>query len=207
MADNFEFRDANGVIHEFRATDQGSGLYVPHHILEAGELHLGQVGGQISIVHDGFTRPGNTTAYTAGDAVNNSATVPAPVAVADTVRLLSGSGYIVGLRLVTNLKSITPRFRVHFIISTGVVTLSGDNLPFKLSYSQADEYLFYVDLPAMTTPADATNSTLSLAQDLTVRMPISLIGDTAIYYTLETLDAFTPANAQEFELYIYCDQN
>ncbi len=38
--------------------------------LVAGEAHIGEVGGKTALVTDGFTRPADTTAYTAKDAVS-----------------------------------------------------------------------------------------------------------------------------------------
>jgi hypothetical protein len=175
--------------------------------IEAGEAHLGEVGGRIASVSVEFTRPANTTAYTAGDVVSNSTVATVLMEFANLLRINAGSAYIVGARLVTDLKSIVPRFRVH-LFSTSTPTVAADNAAHKELYTESSQRLGYFDLPAMTTGADAANSTTSRTMDMTVRFPIIAAAATrSIYAMLETLDAFTPASGEKFTLVLIVDQN
>lgn len=85
-------------------------------------------------------------------------------------RVNAGSGYIVGARLVTDKKSVTPRFRVH-LFNTSNPTLSADNAAHQSLYADESKRIGVFDLPAMSTPSDTTNSTLSGASDYTLRVP------------------------------------
>lgn len=177
--------------------DFGDGTY--------GELHA--VAGKLVTVSTEFTRPNNTDGYIAGDVVSNSTSASTLIELANAVRSAGGSGYIVAIRLSTDKKSITPRFRVHFFNASNP-TVAVDNAQWKEVYADASKRLGYVDLNSMTTGADTTNSDMSRAQDLTVRVPFNAANSaTSIYALLEALDGFTPAANEEFTLTITVDQN
>lgn len=176
-------------------------------ILAAGENHIGAVGGQLVTVSGTFTRPADTTAYTIGDAVGDSTSALAVLTLSNVARAVGGSGYIVGARLETNLKSITPRFRVR-IFNASNPTKSNDNAAFKSVYADASKRLARLDLPAMITPADTTNSDMSSSEDNQLRIPFACGGATRDLYVLfETLDAFTPASGQSFTFTLTVDVN
>lgn len=175
--------------------------------LPAGEAHLGQLGGSMVEVVKEFTRPADTTAYTAGDMVSDSTIATTMQVLPNVARVNGGSGYITGMRLITDKKSITPRFRVRLFHTAGA-GLAIDNDPYKSLYADIAKRVGYVDLPAMSTPADATNSTQSESQDLGLRVPFVCDGGSRdLLYALEALDAFTPASGQKFSLKIVCDLN
>lgn len=154
-----------------------------------------------------FTRPADLTGYTARDVVCNSTSAPALLVLANLARANDVGGYLVGLRLATDKKSITPRFRVHFYRATDP-TLVNDNAVKKSLYVDEAKTGVYIDLPAMQTSFDATNSDMSFAQDMTIRVPfIPGSGGKDIYAQLETLDSFVPASAQKFTLTAWADQN
>jgi hypothetical protein len=163
--------------------------------------------GDIARVATEVTRPSDTTAYTAGDAVNNSTSAPVVITLANVARANDTGGYIVGVRLSTDKKSIVPRLRVHFYRASNP-NVPNDNAAMVSLYADESKKLGYVDLPAMITPADATNSTISFAQDYSVRIPfLPVSGGRAIYAALETRDAFTPASGEKFTLTVLVDQN
>lgn len=173
--------------------------------IAAGEAHIGEVGGNLTMITTAFTRPADTTAYAAGDAVGDSTSALTMQALANAARVSGGSGYIVGLRVTTNKKSITPRIRVHFWNTNGA-TLSNDNAAFQSKYADISKRVGYWDMPAMITPADTTNSDQSTAIDMTVRIPYTCAA-TNLYYTLETLDIFTPASGDAWSITVFCDRN
>lgn len=173
--------------------------------LTAGEAHLGELGGNLISVAVEFTRPSDTNAYSINDVVSDDTTTTTMQAIANAGRVSGGSGYIVGIRISTNKKSITPQFRIHFFNTTGA-TLSGDNANWQDKYADAAKRVAFYDMPAMTTGADTTNSDMSRALDMTMRIPY-VCAATSLYFVLETLTAFTPSSGQKFTVTVFLDRN
>ena len=163
--------------------------------------------GNVVRVDTEFTRPSPTTSYSTGDVVNDSTSSPTVITLSNAVRVNGGSGYIVRVALYTDKKSITPQFRVHFFNASDP-TISVDNTAYQEKYAELTKHLGYVDLPAMTTGKDATNSTMSVSANSAVRLPVVAGGSTRnLYAMLETLSNFAPANGQKFTLSINVDNN
>lgn len=164
------------------------------------------VGGKIVVASATFTRQANTTAYAANQVVSNSAAGTVMMALA-VGRVNGGSGYITGIRVSTNLKSITPRLRVH-LFNDNTATVSADLAAWQEKYADIAKRIFPYDMPAMATGADTTNSDMSRATDSTMRIPFVCGGATQnIYAVFETLDIFTPSSAEQFTLTLSADQN
>jgi len=154
-----------------------------------------------------FTRPADTTAYAANDVVSDSTSSTTLLAISGCARVNAGAGYITGIRVITDKKSITPRIRAH-LYNASNPTRSVDNTAMQVLYADISKRIGQIDLPAMTTGADTTNSTSSQAQDLTIRLPfVCAAASTTLYLLLETLDAFTPANGEKFTVVLYCEQH
>jgi hypothetical protein len=171
----------------------------------AGEAHLGEVGGNLIAVSVEFTRPNDTTPYGVSDVVSDSVSATTMQALAAAARVAGGSGYIVGIRISTDKKSITPAFRLHLFNTTGA-TLAVDNAAYKEVYADAGKRVAYYDMPAMTTAFDSTNSDMSRTVDMTMRIPYTC-AVTTLYYVLETMTAFTPAGLEKFTVTVYLDRN
>lgn len=213
MADNVAITAGSGTS---IATDDIGGVHYPRTKISIGadgsatdlsSANPMPVSGSLTRVDTEMTRPSNTDAYIAGDVVSNNVTTTTLIDLANLVRANGASAYIVRVALSTDKKSITPRFRVHFFNASDP-TVSADNAAHKGLYADTAKYLGYVDLPAMFTGTDATNSTMSFAANSAVRLPIVAGGATrSVYALLETLDAFTPASAQKFMLGVIVDSN
>lgn len=170
--------------------------------------HAQPVSGMLVVKSVELTRPADTTAYAANDVVSDSTSATTPLTIAGVARFNGGSGYIVGMRLVTNLKSITPHIRVHLLSSIASLTVAADNVAYKAVYADIAKRIGSYDLAALSTPADTTNSDLSGVTDFTMRIPFicgAAVAD--IYVVLETLDIFTPASGEKFTLFLDLDQN
>lgn len=175
--------------------------------LPAGEAHLGEVGSKIVRVSAEFTRPPDTIQYAVGDVVSNSTSSTTLLVIPNFARVVGGSGYITGIRITTDKKSITPRFRVH-IFNDPAPTRSVDNVQHQEKYADESKRIAAVDLGSMITAADATNSDNSRASDWTLRIPfVAASGTRDIYVLLETLDIFTPNNGQKFTVTLKGDLN
>lgn len=215
----FYKHDANsGELIPFKLVDNGDGTFSESGSTGSLPTALGQhsseqsvsvvlASGQISVIAVAveFTRPGDTTAYTANDVVSNSTVTSALNQVPNFARVNGGGGYIVGARVSTDKKSITPRIRIH-LFNASNPTVAADNAAWRDSYADASKRLGYFDMPAMSTGADATNSDMSRSLDMTLRVPfVAAAGTRSIYYLLETLDAFTPASGEKFTVTLYGD--
>lgn len=136
-----------------------------------------------------FTRPANTTAYTAGDAVGATAaaiTFPTMGPSAKEV-LLTG----VSLEIdVTAIPSGMSTFRLHLYNVTPPSALA-DNAAWDLPAGDRASYLGYIDIP---TPIDL-GSTLYCEWN-GVNKQVTLSG-TSIFAYLQTTGAYTPAGNSE----------
>ena len=180
-----------------------SGTFPVQAALTAAEVHAGAVGGHTAVLSTEITTTGTQAAYAANDAVLvNGGGISE---IQNAARVSGGSGYITGIRVITNKKSITPRLRVHFFNTTGP-TISADNAAWQEKYTDISKRVGSWDMPAMITAADTTNSDMSRAQDTTMRIPFAC-AVTSLYFALETLDAFTPDNSQKFTIILIVEQN
>lgn len=165
---------------------------------------IGQVGGYMVTVSATLTRPADTTAYTAKDAIANSTSAPTALTFSKLARLPGGSGYIVKARLITNQSTNTARFRLHLFNTSP--TAINDNAAYTLLWANRAARLGTIDFVACQTEgsgSDAANS-----QNDTVRLPfVCAAADRNIYGLLEAIDAFTPASGQIFYIALTPDQN
>lgn len=164
--------------------------------------------GQLVSVMAAFARPSDTNAYIALDAVSNSTSAPAVITLPNMARVSGGSGYIVKAQLATDQKTNTARFRLHLF--NAAPTVINDNSPYLSLYANVSSRVGMIDFPACSTE-DPTNSTqaFSFAVIGSANLPLSFVcnTDANLYGILETLDAFTPASAQQITIKLGVDQN
>lgn len=165
--------------------------------LNAGETHIGQVGGHTAlIVGSTVTRPSDTTAYASGDLVANSTTAGSvtPISFAGVARVSGGSGMIRRMRLRTSSTSVTSAsFRLHLYSASPTVT-NGDNGAW-LS-DQASNYIGALDVTVDRAFSDgaAGNGVPVSGSDIN----FDLSSGTTIYGLLEARAAYTPTSAGTF---------
>ena len=163
--------------------------------------------GSLMPVSAEFIVPSSVVTYSANFVVSNNATTTTLLQLPGLFRVAGSSGYIVALRVATNLKSITPRFRLHFF-NVSNPTFSGDNSLYKELYADSSKRCGYWDMPALNTASDTTNTDCSRSVDVTCRIPvIAAAGSSDLYVGFETLDAFTRASAQRITLTAFLDSN
>jgi hypothetical protein len=174
-------------------------------VLAASENHIGETGGRTVRNAATFARPADTTAYAALDTVSTSTSAPVVITFSNMARINAGSGYITKARIMTDQKTNTARFRLHLFHTAP--TLTNDNAAFPLLWTDRANRVGKIDFGAMTTE-DATNSTCAESLNEAVRLSFTCeTASTALYGILETLDAFTPANAQNFYISLTAEQN
>ena len=181
-------------------------------VLSVGGNYIGSVAGSTSVVADEFSRPADTTAYAAGDAVSATTSdtgTTALRALSNIGRVQGGTGYITKVRLWTDQVACVANIRVHlYNVAAPATAVVGDNVQMTLKYTNFVQRIGMVDLPALKTSTVATNSTAAEASDTTIRLAFALnAADRSIYYRLETLSIFTPADSQKFYLEIAAENN
>lgn len=153
------------------------------------------VSGQSSVVAYSFTRPSDTTAYSANDTVSNATGTATIITFSNVARENGGSGQIVKVRIMTDQSTNTSTYRLHLYHTAP--TMISDNSPFTLLWANRTSRIGTIDLGSMRT--EGTGSNAAYAQNITDLLEfVCASGDRNIYGILETLVAFTPASAQNF---------
>lgn len=182
--------------------------YKGQEISEANPLPVAGSGGEIVSKSVELTRPADTTAYAALDAVSNSTSSPVVLTFENIARKVGGSGYITKAQLATNQKTNTARFRLHLF--SAAPTAINDNSPYLTLYANIASRVGVIDFPACATE-DPTNSTQATSQAMAgqANLPLPFVcgADANLYGLLETLDVFTPASGQQITIKLTADQN
>jgi hypothetical protein len=167
-------------------------------------------GGVMIEARDAFTRPADTTAYTAADVLakttSSTATEPLPGLV--VAREAGGGGYLVGWSLSISGTGMTPRVRVHLYNTAQPATaLNGDNGAFVELDANQYNFVASFDLPALALNAGAgADMTRAVRDDL--RIPfVCADGDRKLYYRYQVLDADTPAASTWHRTVVKVDAN
>ena len=167
--------------------------------LQSGAVPIGDNSGSLTI--DGtayaatvsFTRPANTTAYTAGDVIGTGASNDA---IHTLSSIGSSGGYVVvqSIELVLGISAVPSgmtSFRVHFYDSSP--TAAADNSAFDLASGDRAKYLGYIDMPA---PVDL-GATCFTQIDYSGKLFKLASASTSLFCELQTVGGFTPAANSE----------
>ena len=163
-----------------------------------GENFIGRVGLSTINVEVQFTRPSDTTAYSAKDVCCNSVGSPAVLTFADAGRVNGGAGYLVKGRVFTDSATamLGTAFRLHLYKETP--TPIADNSPFTLLYANRSKRVGYIDFPALATEGTGSDASSALWVDLPMNYTCAT-ADTDLYGVLEVLTAgAAPASGQTF---------
>lgn len=153
-----------------------------------------------------FARPGDTAAYAAKDVVSNSTVGTTLMRFQNIARALGKGGYITKARVITDNKTFLPRLRL-WLYTVNNPSVQPDNAPFRLLWANRATRIGYIDFDALATE-DGTNS--DSASSLRADVRLAFTCDPAsrdLYGVIETLDAATPASAQNFRVDLESEQN
>jgi len=157
-----------------------------------------------------FTRPSDTTQYTAGDVVG-PVTTPAVQSFPKAARGNGGSGKIVELLMAFDLETITTAtFRLHFFNAT--LTPAADNAAFTGLATNPASYLGYIDPPILVTQAGGTLGQIRVAPGVSATggLPFSFQcaeSDSGLYMVITALGAYTPKSAGIVRVSIVVEQD
>lgn len=172
--------------------------------LPAGSNFLGSFGGNLGAeIAATFTRPSDTTAYAAKDAVSNSTSSPTILTFTSMARISGGSGYITKARLYTNQSTNVSLFRLHLYNSS--ITAINDNAAFTILDTNAATHVGAIDFPVLQT--EGSGSDVAYGVNSSIYIPFVTSGSANLFGLLEVLTAFTPASAQTFKIYLSATQN
>lgn len=146
-----------------------------------------------------FTRPADTTAYAALDTVADS--VGSPTMMQFTA--VGVSGYITKAMIRTSQSANVARYRLHLYQAT--MTNTGDNTAFTFLSANFANWIGSIDFPACAT--EGAGSDIAYAINRDIRLEYTVASGSTIFARLETLDVFTPANAQTFLIILGLEKN
>lgn len=155
------------------------------------------VGGRSSSPVVTFTRPADTTAYTANDVIGSTSTA---IHGATSAGVAGALIQIQSISLVVNLTAVPSgmtSFRVHLWESSP--TAIADNAAFSAAAADRAKYRGFYDLP---TIAAVGGGFLWTHADYVGR-PIRLT-TTGFFFNLQTIGAFTPASETEYSVRFNC---
>lgn len=177
--------------------------YMPLSELTPVDSSVLPVGGNNTVIAATFTRPGDTTAYAAKDVVSNSTSAPTLLSWV-VGRINAGSGYIVKARLMTDLSTDVKRYRLHLYHT--VPTAINDNAQFTELYANASKRIGYIDFDALATEGTGSTAASALNKDIRLFFKCAAASQ-KLYGILETLDAGTPGNAQNYFIELSTENN
>lgn len=145
------------------------------------------------------TRPSNTTAYAANDAIGTATTHV--IQIDNVVRTGILTGYITKAVLETSQAACMAQMRVHLyrVAPTAIV----DNAAMTSLLADESNYLGFFDMPAFAQEGAGSTAALSVQA---LQFPI-VAASTTVFAVLETKTAFTPDSGQQFKIRLTVDQN
>lgn len=182
-----------------------------HGLATNDAVTIASVGGNTAANADWIITVTGDNTFSLNGSVGNGAytsggTITKIVRLASVARVNGGTGYITRLAIATDQTTNTARYRVWFYRS--VPTAVADNAAFTLleSDTNALDCLGYLDVPSLAT--EGTGSTVAFNQNILDRLPFSCGASSKdIYAQIETIDAFTPASAQDFNIHWAAEAN
>lgn len=187
-----------------RLKDMGDSSFaeVVSGIVAAGELHIGQVGGATVAVRVEKTRPADTAAYVANDAVNSSTSASTSWVFA-VGRVATGSGVIVGAQLACDDTALVARFELD-LYDADITTIQ-DNAEATRLYANQGKFIQTIAFGAAAKKT--TNSTQAESAAVDVRIPFKCVGASSIYGALRILDADTPVSGAKYQVTLFAVQD
>jgi hypothetical protein len=169
-------------------------------VLAAGEAHIGQIGGVLVPVVTEVTRPSDTTAYAANDAI--APTVTAVWTFTGAARASGKSGAIVVAIAMCDNVANTARLEVDVYMTAP--TAIADNAEATQLYTNKSIYLGTITFPALVKKT--ANSTMVTAYAFPA-LPFATSGSANLFGIVRTLDAFTPASGSKYALEFLVSQD
>lgn len=190
------------------AGDATYGLDVDITRIAAGESHLGQVGGRSIIVSSSVTRPADTTAYAAGDAVTNSTSSPTVITFDGVTRITNGSGVITAASMIDSANQSTKGIFELWLFSTSA-TPDNDNSAFTPTDGETEALIGVIPFNVCYV-GDATAGAGGNCVYPVTGLSIPFVAASStddIYGLIVVRNAYTPVSAEKFTLRLHILQD
>jgi hypothetical protein len=168
--------------------------------LQAGTATAGNVGGIDTIVSATFTRPADTTAYTANDAICNSTSAPAALTFANAALSSGHGGFIVGATIIDEANQATTLNATLHLFSAVPATLTNDNAGLALANVDLANYIGNIKFTQATVTNVGSGASGSVALTGTIpngSLPYKCAA-TSLFGVLQAGAAYTPVSAEQF---------
>lgn len=190
------------------AGDTTNGIDVDVTRVAAGENFLGFVGSKQKTVSTNFTRPADTTAYAAGDAVTNSTSSPAILTFDAVARANAGSGVIIGAVLIDSANQATKGQFELWLYDTSF-SADNDNAAFTPSDAETETLIgvipFLVPYVGDAQSGASGNCVFPVGN---LSIPYTCGGSSDdIFGLLVVRNAYTPVSAEKFTVRLFVVQN
>lgn len=169
-----------------------------HQLLEKIVNCLSVSNKSIYAVSDEFTRPSNTTAYSTGDAINNSETEPAAM----EFPLERMGGKIRAIRIETDEPGLTASLRL--FLFTSEPSMSNDNVANVGLYAEGESRLVGLTQSLLGTGL-GTGSDYSYLEIGGLDIPF-ISSNQKLWGYLAAGGALTPVSAQKFRVTLFLEQ-
>ena len=196
MADNVNIADFSGnsqTMEAKNATGGASGPYTPY---------ITSHGVQVTA---NFTRPANTTAYTAGDAVSNSTSSPTIITFSNAARFNGGTLRLSTASLVLNAAPPATPPNFSLLLFDTSTTPTNDNSPWGLSNADSLHCLTSIPLiasfPFSPIVASVGNNMIyNWEANGEGRLIKCASADVNLYAQLMIMNSYTPTSGETFNL-------
>lgn len=149
--------------------------------------------------YDDFTRPANTTAYTAADLIANNATAGSVEPLTFTTSRVVGQGTISAIRLYKSDPTATnANFTLHLFTTAPTVT-NGDNGAFAIDTSRYHVGSIDCDMTTGGVPGTAgLSKRFTITNGITFDLSATNNRERRLYGFLVANAAYTPASGETF---------
>lgn len=175
---------------------------------QASEAHLGEVGGRTRQITTTLTRPADTTAYAAGDAVTDSTSSPTVITFASAARVNNGSGTIIGATCVDSANQATKAQLELWLFDT-TATPDNDNAAFTPTDAELLTIVGVIPFNVWYV-GDATSgaggNAVSVAANLSLAYQCGA-ASTSLFGLVVVRNAYTPVSAEQFSIRLRCMQD
>lgn len=165
-------------------------------ILAAGEAHIGQVGGRSVRVRVEKTRPNDTNAYAANDAINESASAGSNWSFA-VGRIAAGSGVIVGATIACD-DIVTSLGTLELDLYDDTITDINDNSEATRLYANQGKFIRTLVFPALAKKT--ANSDCVEAELNGLNIPFKCVAGGLLDGVLRAVTGFTPVANKKFTI-------
>lgn len=158
------------------------------------------VRGIAATVAANFTRPANTTPYTAGDVVNDSDTAGAVLVFPLPKVGKLGSAIIQSATIVSSV-SASIKLDARLWLFDTTLTADNDNAEFTPTDAEMRTLLHVIAFPAGSWVAPGATPPNAACNAQGLLLPINTkVDDNAIYGVLEARNGYTPASGERFDI-------